>query len=808
MSNSSLPEAGARLTLSLDEWEKNWSSAMDDADTLTQALDDISGSVDVEVNLDVPDTSELDDIQALDGETISPELDTTETPEGKQVREGINFLATMKKIEVAINVIGTAIDFVKDIGAMAINPFLDIEDAVAKINAQTGGSGIADLGQLIRDIQAADLGTGVDQIASVLITAKQLGKPMEEAATAALSFTHTWTTEDPNTVLNTFVNMLDSGLVPSLQDAADLMTVFFQQGGNRAGDALSIVGANAQTWADMGLNGSQALSAINSLLDANVASATDAAKMIQTLDDALTTAADNADSPQAEALKTLGMTNPKDSGQAMGADFLDGFSASFSNLSSDQQDLISGVLFGKGGKKFTGALEGITTQQGPFADVVGAASDAATEIDNSLRGAIDDFVLAINTKIQDLLSSDSIDLPGKIAAIKEGLQKGIDVLANGGSIGDALEIGLNIPGLSDTLDTFIGNVERVFGNIGIILLQAVAAVQSLQGVDNTGTLAQISTMGQKQLAFDLQLANPDEVATMIDQAVQRGVTPDGIGTAMRTALTETINNGSLDDALNLADAMQASADRNGADASKVMEAWLAPFREIAQTKIQEAIDAAKPPVQTEGWWQNLKPPNDFLETALTSKDVGGKSTGNGWWTNFQPTADKSGDATAAFTDLQTKAETTMDAVSTAVSTASDESVASLEGLALQAQVADTDIATAMTGNTVTASFEAVATAADEAFPGVMDWFQRTSQAAALFDVQTSGHIQHLINLLHDLQFLSAQVSTGVQAALTLGSTLPGGGNTTNNNVTVNNNVNSQAGAVINGYAIGRSLRGG
>ncbi len=427
MSNSSLPEAGARLTLDLSEWESNWSSAMDNADTLTQALDDISGSVDVSVDISTSGDEAITDIESLDGETISPELNTTETPAGKQVREGINFLAAMKKIEIAINIAGTVLDFIKNIGALTVAPFLDVEDVVAKINAQTGGTGVADLGQLIRDIQAADLGESANQIGDVVIAAQQLGAPIEEAATAALTFTHTFKDEDPTTVLTTLNTLVKTGLVPNLQDAADLMTVAFQQGVNKGNDALQVVNANAQSWSDMGLNGTQALSAINSLQDAGVDSATDAAKMIQTLDDALTAAAADANSPQAAMLKNMQLTNPKDSGQAMGADFIDGFAAAFTALPSDQQDLASGLLFGKGGKKFTGALTGLTTQGGPFGDVVGAAADAATEIDNSLRGAIDDFVLEINTTIAELLSSDSIDLPGKIKALKEGFQEAVDV---------------------------------------------------------------------------------------------------------------------------------------------------------------------------------------------------------------------------------------------------------------------------------------------------------------------------------------------------------------------------------------------
>lgn len=798
MPSSSLPEAGAKLTLDLSEWEADWSSA---ADTAEAVMGDIPTEAEVSIDITVGDDSAIADVEALDGETISPELDTTETDTSKEIRDGINFLATVEKIKIAIDIVGTALNFIKDIGSMAVNPFLDIEDAVAKINAQTGGTGIADLGQFIRDIQAADLGESVQQIGDVVIQAKQLDLPIKDATESALTFTHTWQDIDPKTVVGAWGTALQTGIVDTMQEASDLMTVFFQQGGNIGGDAIQVVQSNAQAWSDMNLNMAEALSLMDSLQTGTGATATEAAKMMLTFDDALTIAANDPTSQQAKLLAMVGIDNPKEQGKAIGADTFDGFAEGFSTLSSENQDLISGMFFGKGGKKFTGAISEMTSEGDPFKDVKDAAADAATEIDNSLRGAIDDFVLALNTKIADLLSSESIDLPGKIAAIKEGLQKGLDVLANGGTVGDALEVALDIPGLSEALDTFIGNFERLIGNIAIIFLQAVAAVQSIQGVDNKGTLAQIATLSQKQLAFDLQLANPDEVATMIDQAVQRGVTPEGIGTAMRSALDETINSGALDDALNLANAMQASADRNGNQAAQVMETWLAPFR----TKVEEAVEAAKPELE-QGWWNNLKPPSSFLEDALTRKqDVGAaRTSGDGWWTDFQPTTDKLGDAETALEGLQTTADT----VATEVVTSLETVNTAFDTTAAEAALMDQGINLSLTGNTVTASFEAVALAAETSFPAVIEWFNRTTAAAVTFDTQVSGRIQHLINLLHDLQFLSAQVATGVQQAIALGAGL--GGGTTNNNTTVNvnNNVNSQAAAAANGYAIGASLRQG
>ncbi len=105
-----------------------------------------------------------------------------------------------------------------------------------------------------------------------------------------------------------------------------------------------------------------------------------------------------------------------------------------------------------------------------FADVIGAAEDAAAAADDSLRGVIDDFVLGVNESVSKLLSSEAIDLPGKIEGIKKGLQDALAVLQEGGTLGEAFEVGLKIQGV----DEFITNFQRIIGNLEITFLQLVA----------------------------------------------------------------------------------------------------------------------------------------------------------------------------------------------------------------------------------------------------------------------------------------------------------------------------------------------
>lgn len=842
MADSSLPEAGARLTLDLSEWESNWASAIADAETLQSTIEDMSTTVDIDVEFSGDDALPFDDIP----ETITTEATVTEDDNTKSIVDGLTFLVMKEKIEWAIDIAGNVWDFFSKIENLVVSPFLDVEDAVARINAQTGGTGIADLAQFIRDIQAADLGTGVDQITQVVIAAKQLGAPIQEATTAALTFTHTFDDQDPVTVLTTLNSLVQTGLVPNLQDAADLMVVFFQQGGNKGGDALSVVNEYSQSWEDMGLTITEALSLVTSLLGGGVDTAGDAAKMIQTFDDAMTAAAADPASQQAKMLQMMGIDNPKDAGQAIGAETIDGFVTAFNDLPADQQDLVSGLFFGKGGKKFTGAIEEATTQSDMFSNVTDAAAAAASEIDNSLRGAIDDFVLAANTALTTLLSSESLDLPGKIESLKQGFQEALDVLANGGTVGEAIEIGLNMPGFNDAVNRFQASI----GNFAISVLEIIAGIQDFLGKDSTGTRQQIAQAERGQLAYDLQVANPDEIAGELQTAIDRGLTTSDIATATGKALEEMIAGGDFEKAQALIDSLnklststgpmlapglngeqisQAQAALRDGDLTRIQEQidkgnLIAPVSvdtEVFQTELNTAIEEAKPD-PPEGWWDNFRIPVDKLvPETLTPEGRSMSDTGGGtqWWNSFAgPEAQTAiTDTTTAMTDLGTTTADVTSAMTNAAGMSTDSIVAGIVAMQEAANAADVGIATSFTENTVTSSFQEVADTANQAFPGVIAWFQKTAAEAAHFDISMSGHIQHLLNLLHDLQFLSAQVAGGVQAALMLGQQLPpqpvgggtGNGNTTiNNSVNVNNNVNNSAAATANGYAIAASLRQG
>ncbi len=802
-----MPTSTNKSLLELEVEMIGWDTAASTAAELDSALTDLERGVEIDVSINADDSAlAFDDIP----DTISPEVDVTETEESKQILEGLNFLVLKEKFELVMDIVGTAWDFIGQAENFLVEPFLDVEDTVARINAQTG-TAIPDLDQLIRDLQAADLGDSVGQIGDVVIHAQQIGAPMREAAEAALSFTHTFQDENPTTVLDTLNTLVSTDLVPNLQEAADLMTVFFQQGGNVGGDALAVVNANAQSWADMGLTAAEALSTIDSLQQGTGATATDAAKMLQTFDDQMTAAAADPASQQAQVLKMMGIDNPKDAGEAIGADTIDGFAAAFDNLASDQQDLVSGLFFGKGGKKFTGAIEGMTTENGIFADVVGAAEDAAGAIDDSLRGAIDDFVLEINTSIARLLSSDELDLPGKIADLKEGFQKAAETLASGGSIGDALSVGFHIEGV----DTALTNVERVFGNLIIAVLEIVASIQDISGKDSSGTRKQISSMGEAQLAFDLKIANPEEFQSLIDTAVGRGVDQDKLSETVRTALDELTAEGNFGQVVDLVDQIIGSEGMTPENIQLFRDKYITPLADEMDAAVASGDFAlAKKIADAQGdptaYTDALKSKFSFdaasfdsmaadfatgMETAIAAETPTPDMAWADLWT--VPT-----EVTTSITGFETDVDTAMTNASLVTTLASQEMIDALSAMSDGVVTADEEIAMAITGNTMTASFDAMSASADQNVEATKASFIGLLATVSSVDVAMSAFFNSIM----------ARVGA-VNSAIEGIGTVPtggGGGNTTNNtNISVNNNTNVQsaAQAAQYGYQLGAQIRG-
>lgn len=616
-----LPESGVKLIVETGDAE----SAVSD---LMSQLDDLQGqSYTTEVNVET-DSSALEDLP-LDGETVdftvNEQLEVSPANETSQeilgVLESINAKETFRMI---LDIAGTALDFLKAFESFAVEPMLDLEDAIAAVNAQTH-NGVPDARELISDIFYSDLGDSIDQVGRLVVKAAQMKIPIREATTAALEFTHTFQDENPERVLETLNQMIIGKLAPNFTVAGDMLVRAFQTSANRGGDLLDTITNNATAIHDLGLTGPEAFSFIDTGMKAGFKSAQNVLDVLLKIKQNVTNAAGNASSDVSKTLKQLGIANPAETGEAWSADFFTAVIDKIKNMpglsDTDKEALFTNLVGGKqGAKTFSSFLE-ISPDEAKtiFANVAGAAADAAMEADNSLRGAIDDFSLAVNKAVQEWLSSSAIDLPGKIAKLKTGLQGALNTLAEGGTLGEALTIALKPIGFDDEFQ----GLESALGNFIVALLQIVASIQDVtgHGAEAEGTRVLIAKMATTQLAFDLKIANPDEVALDIATATSRGLSSDQIAGSVSKVIADLINTGtkeSLTQAQLLVDTLKKPVDQNklptlASGAPMNVEPVVTDEAITAlQTKINTALEQAPPPDVV----QQLSDQMGLLDTAV------------------------------------------------------------------------------------------------------------------------------------------------------------------------------------------------
>lgn len=548
------PESGVRLVAETDDYTSSMDEAIALADEF-EAIGDLSVTVDAELDTSGIDTSEL----PMD-EEVEIAVDAQPTKTAEKTFDLVKTIRDLDIMETVWNITGTAVDILGKIESFAVEPILSVGDAVAKVNAQTGNA-IPNADKLINDIFYDDLGDSIGQVGDMIIAAQQLKAPVDEAARAALAFTKVFDDQDPINVLNTLNQMVGAGLAKNFTEAGDLLTVAFQNGGNRANDLLTAINNNAVALHDLGLSGPEALSAITSGLDAGFRSANDVVNILTKIKQNVTTAAGNEDSDVSKTLDFLHIANPAETGEAWSADFFASVIDAIKNApgltDTEREQLFTNLAGGKQGAKTFSSFLGLDLKDidQVYSKLEGRTAQAGIAIDDSLRGAIDDFMLAAQEAAVNFLSSEQLDLPGKIEALKTGLQDGLNVLAEGGTLSDALTVALKPIGLDDEFQ----GLESALGNFMIALLQVVASIQGLtgHGAEQDVTNRNIARLGAQQLPFDLQIANEDDIASTIQTAIARGVSEGDVNEILSTTVGSLLESGATEQAQKIVDAVSA-----------------------------------------------------------------------------------------------------------------------------------------------------------------------------------------------------------------------------------------------------------
>lgn len=767
----SFPQSGVEFVAEADQYleaiDEMLSATEELSSGVSEVADEISSGFD---SIEPPDFDF--DFEAPDfdmgefPEEVNTEVNIEPTAESEETVGLLKLIAGAAVFELILNIAGTAVEFFNSISAFTVAPILDVQDAVARFGAQTGeaNDGIAELINQLHFV--GDLGD-FDDITNTLIAAEQqgihFGEGMEEAATGALSISKVFEDASPVETLRTMNQLVNQGLVPDFQTASDLIAAGLQNGTNRAGDMFQTLNQFGPMFSEMEMNGQQVFSLLTSGLDAGFRSTQDVARAISTMNDNISNAAGDIESPVAQALDSIGVELPA-AGETIGADF---FNAVIEGISKnpDAADAAIADIFGTRAGKFSESLIDLTLVDQQFTDLENRAADAATEIDNSLRGALEDFILWIQSEISEFLSSSEIDLPGKLTELKERVQNLLSSLAKGEGLPIALEAALEAPGLAEDirqLESAIGNfiIEAQLFLAGVLdLLQQSEAASDIRG--------NVADTAQTQLQFDVQTAEgADEIGAAIETAVSRGVEVAKIPEVLQDAMTEAMASSDFASAMDIAGFLDTivNTEEVGSFAENLRNEMISEISaKMAEGDFESALDIAE---------------------ALNEENL-----------------------IIAVQEMAAAAGTEFDELATAAEDASDR------------------VEDATNRHSIVPDIISVRTAAQTHIPPVNALFRMMEQVASVSLPATSSYVDALVNsiiegmgnalpvvdaMIQKLAQLSEAATSAretVQSALNAGG--GGGGSTTNNNVTVNqtNNVQSNAQAASVGQATSRGVRG-
>jgi hypothetical protein len=490
----------------------------------------------------------VEKVENLDGEEVKPTIAPKEGGEkvgGKTLLQRLDEYNTIgKAIDITVNMVGNIGEMLQKIDGLLIQPMQETERVADAVNSHVGKI-IPGLEGMILRVHSLGLGDSKDQVGKVIEAAEQFGvatQNLEATSKGALTAAAN-TGQDPVKVLQSATALLNGGLVTSYQDAFDIITYGQQQGLSLGGDWLNVLAKQSGALKDLGLD---AQGTVNYLKSAQQAGLTDPQQAVDILLEAkkkVNEAIANPTNDTATALKLIGLTPKK--GQEVGAAFIDDMIAGLNNYTPKKGGLskeqLATFLFGEQAGKIgiSSILKLDAAADGPLKDLTGTSEKAFSVLTDNLHSQFD---ILFNNYLPDKFEEfANKHLKGIFDEFEAGIKKTMDALEQGDTLGEALEVGFKIQGV----DTFLANFSRIVGELEISFLELVADIQSLPGIGNAdaakATRATIAKQAEGQLAFNLKVANPEEIPGLVQTARDRGVSEADIKKAVGDAVHELLD---------------------------------------------------------------------------------------------------------------------------------------------------------------------------------------------------------------------------------------------------------------------------
>lgn len=536
-------------------------------DEITTALDAIDGA---EVTANAIGTADAEPVDALvtelaavDGKEVTAKVNAS-VLNMQDLNNVITVLGQIGEVATKATLLigGIAGAVATAAGAFAVQNFLDMDNALDSIEARTGRM-IPEAEKLIMGIYEQGLGDSREQIAGVIIQMDHLGIATEDFQGAAeTAFKAAEITGRPvEETLNTLNRLVTTGLSSGFEDAGDTLVTGFQEGADRAGDFFSTLDQNAAVLKDMGFDANTFTSTLINGLDGGFTSAGEVANSLITLRGRLS---DNSQEVQ-DTLADIDLTETTDAylaGQTTGEDFLRGLTEALDAIEDPAARLeATNTLFGRQARGFgADAIAGLGKIGTAMKDVEGRADAARDVLDRDFGESVQKTFRKLEDTVIGFLSSDQIDLPGKLAVFETQFQDFVDSLQQGEGLSRSIEIGFGLDQGS------IGHIESLFNNIAISFMQAMQGVLSILGKgDEAAALGEeIGRIAGGQLQFDLGVVEgTDKLADSIATAVGRTGDWTPVITAVQGAVDEAVTSGNFGQAFDIVGAARDALATEG-----------------------------------------------------------------------------------------------------------------------------------------------------------------------------------------------------------------------------------------------------
>lgn len=817
----SLPKAGAQLELDTSAWDSAYKGAMADAAKLDATINDLGGTVDLKVTVT---DSELVNAAGL-VDNLNATATTRVSVDEAELDEAIDLLNDIKNlsiIDVVLNLTDASLNVLSTLeGLPGLGQLISNDNANAILSV---GSGVANPKELAiaQDLFANNMVESVEAGALLINQLKSLGvegpAALEEAANSAVNaqqaFLAVGQEADANQIILAQNQLVITGLADSYTEASDIIAKGIDAGLNTGDDFLDTITEYSNNFANAGASAEEFLSILNTGLESGFGNTDRVADLFRET----TLRGLNPDETAAQdALKAIGLENETAAMQAGETTAVAWFQSVIDTIKAEEnsgkQQTFAADIFGTQAEDQTvmGAL-GIDTVDATFDTIEGRAAEVATLLNSTVGNAFTELFNTINLEAAELLSDDTLNLDQKLQDIKTAIQVTVDELQSGKSLGEAIEVGFKIEGV----DEFIGNFERIVGNLTIAFLEVVANIQDIAGKDSSSTRGEIARLAEGQLAFDLQLANADEVSGIISQAINRGVSLEETWAGLETAANEALSGGNFEGALNILEGFTQHATKNGASAETIA-GFTDQFTSQLQTAFDTSIasgdfDVAKKISDAQGdptaYTDALKGKFGFdaaafdqmaadFATGMETAIIAENPTPAQWFEGFKPTEE----VTTAISDFDGDVTEAVNNAALMTGLASQEMINAFSAITDGVTTADEEIAMAITGNTMTASFEAMSASADQNVEATKASFKGLLATVSQVDVAMSAFFNGIMAKV-------SAVNSAIEGIGTVPTTGGGGGNNTTNNINVNqtNNVQGNAQNVQTGYAIAEAIR--